>query len=55
MKRTDQTIGYVYKHIRKDTNEVFYIGIGKTEKRAYNKICRNSTVIKLTRPLFCTI
>lgn len=32
----------VYKHIRKDTNEVFYIGIGKTEKRAYNKTKRNS-------------
>jgi hypothetical protein len=32
----------VYKHIRKDTNEVFYIGIGKTEKRAYNKIYRSS-------------
>ena len=27
----------VYQHIRLDTNEVFYIGIGKTEKRAYNK------------------
>lgn len=25
----------VYKHIRLDTNEVFYIGIGKDEKRAY--------------------
>jgi len=26
----------VYKHIRKDTNEVFYIGIGKSKKRAYD-------------------
>jgi len=25
----------VYEHIRLDTNEVFYIGWGKTEKRAY--------------------
>jgi len=25
----------VYRHIRLDTNEVFYIGIGKNEKRAY--------------------
>ena len=25
----------VYRHIRLDTNEVFYIGIGKDEKRAY--------------------
>jgi hypothetical protein len=31
----------VYKHIRKDTNEVFYIGIGKSEKRAYSKRQRN--------------
>ena len=27
----------VYKHIRKNTNEVFYIGIGKTIKRAHSK------------------
>jgi hypothetical protein len=26
----------VYKHIRKDTNEVFYIGIGKDNKRPYH-------------------
>lgn len=26
----------VYQHLRKDTGEVFYIGIGKAEKRAYN-------------------
>jgi hypothetical protein len=31
----------VYKHIRKDTNQIFYIGIGKTEKRAYEKDGRN--------------
>ena len=31
----------VYKHIRKDTNEVFYIGIGKTIKRAYSSTNRN--------------
>jgi hypothetical protein len=31
----------VYKHIRKDTNMVFYIGIGKSEKRAYSKRQRN--------------
>lgn len=31
----------VYKHIRKDTEEIFYIGIGKTEKRAYSKLCRS--------------
>jgi hypothetical protein len=27
----------VYRHIRLDKNEVFYIGIGKEEKRAYEK------------------
>jgi hypothetical protein len=31
----------VYQHIRKDTNEVFYVGIGKLEKRAYSKDGRN--------------
>ena len=31
----------VYRHIRLDKNEPFYIGIGKTEKRAYNKHNRN--------------
>ena len=31
----------VYRHRRLDTFEVFYIGIGKTEKRAYSKKNRN--------------
>lgn len=31
----------VYQHKRNDTNEIFYIGIGKTEKRAYSKHGRN--------------
>jgi hypothetical protein len=31
----------VYQHIRKDTNEVFYVGIGKNENRAYDKTGRN--------------
>ena len=31
----------VYRHRRLDTNEIFYIGIGKTEKRAYSKYDRN--------------
>lgn len=31
----------VYRHIRLDKNEPFYIGIGKTEKRAYTKHGRN--------------
>lgn len=32
----------VYRHRRLDTNEIFYIGIGKTEKRAYSKNYRNN-------------
>ena len=31
----------VYEHVRNDTNEVFYVGIGKTEHRAYSKNKRN--------------
>lgn len=31
----------VYRHIRLDKNEPFYIGIGLSEKRAYEKIKRN--------------
>ena len=27
----------VYQHKRNDTNEVFYVGIGKSKKRAYSK------------------
>jgi hypothetical protein len=32
----------VYSHIRLDKEELFYIGIGKTERRAYSKHSRNS-------------
>jgi group I intron endonuclease len=31
----------VYEHLRNDTNEVFYVGIGKNDKRAYSKCDRN--------------
>jgi hypothetical protein len=31
----------VYQHIRKDTNKIFYIGIGKTMRRPYRKDKRN--------------
>lgn len=36
-------MAYVYRHIRKDKNEPFYIGIGKIPnyKRAYQKSIRN--------------
>lgn len=37
-------MAYVYKHIRKDLNEVFYIGIGSQDKykRAFSLLKRNS-------------
>jgi hypothetical protein len=34
-------MAYIYKHIRKDTNEVFYIGIGKASYRIQSKQSRN--------------
>jgi hypothetical protein len=36
-------MAYVYKHIRLDNNEIFYVGIGNDNnyKRAYQKISRN--------------
>lgn len=41
----------IYRHIRLDTNEVFYIGIGKKEKRSLSKSGRNKywhNIIKKT-------
>ncbi len=35
-------MAYIYKHIRKDTNEVFYIGIGKSKNRIKSKDNRNN-------------
>ena len=32
----------VYQHRRLDTNKIFYIGIGKTKRRAYSKSKRNN-------------
>jgi hypothetical protein len=34
-------MAYVYKHIRKDTDEIFYIGIAKTQKRIKSTSSRN--------------
>jgi hypothetical protein len=34
-------MAYVYKHIRKDTNEIFYIGIGVNINRKDSKYSRN--------------
>ena len=42
----------VYRHRRLDTNEVFYVGIGKTEERAYSNTGRNyywKNIIKITK------
>lgn len=35
-------MAYVYSHTRLDTNEIFYIGIGKDIKRAYSKRHRST-------------
>lgn len=40
-------MAYVYKHIRKDTNQVFYIGIGKTKRRATDRNNRNDRWTKV--------
>lgn len=32
----------VYRHIREDTNEVFYVGMGENEKRAYTEYKRST-------------
>jgi len=41
---------YVYKHIRLDKNEPFYIGIGSTENyaRAFSRSIRNDIWKKIT-------
>jgi hypothetical protein len=40
-------MAYVYKHIRKDTNKVFYIGIGKTKRRINSSSNRNKHWINI--------
>jgi len=44
-------MAYVYKHIRKDTNEIFYIGIGVNINRKDSKYSRNKhwhSIVKKT-------
>jgi hypothetical protein len=45
LNKNQEKIGYVYRHIRLDKDEVFYIGIGTMDKgkydRAYDKYGRN--------------
>ena len=40
-------MAYVYKHIRLDTNEIFYIGIGKTKRRITDRNNRNDRWTKV--------
>ena len=40
-------MAYIYKHIRKDTGDVFYIGIGKTKRRATDRNNRNDRWTKV--------
>ena len=40
-------MAYIYKHIRKDTDDVFYIGIGKTKRRATDRNNRNDRWTKV--------
>jgi len=40
-------MAYVYKHIRKDTGEIFYIGIGVKKNRATSKFGRNNVWKKI--------
>ena len=34
-------MAYVYQHTRLDTNEVFYVGVGKRKDRAHTRYGRN--------------
>jgi len=40
-------MAYIYKHTRKDTGDVFYIGIGKTKRRATDRNNRNDRWTKV--------
>jgi hypothetical protein len=46
-------MSYIYKHIRPDTNKVFYIGVGSDERRidsnqSRNKFWKNMVKLKLS-------
>jgi Mg-chelatase subunit ChlI len=45
----------VYEHLRNDTNEVFYVGIGEEEKRAYVKANRNPHWKNITNKIGYTV
>ena len=40
-------MAYIYKHLRNDTNQIFYIGIGKQKNRVYSKLFRNKHWINI--------
>jgi hypothetical protein len=42
-------MAYVYIHKRKDTNEVFYVGIGQNKNRAFEKTRRNPFWKRITK------
>jgi hypothetical protein len=42
-------MSYIYKHIRKDTNQIFYIGLGKNKKRMDSKYSRNKHWHSITK------
>ena len=42
-------MAYVYIHKRKDTNEVFYVGIGQNKNRAFEKNRRNPFWKRITK------
>jgi hypothetical protein len=42
-------MAYVYRHIRLDKNEPFYIGIGEKEKRAYSIYDRSALWKKIVK------
>jgi group I intron endonuclease len=45
----------VYEHVRNDTNEVFYVGIGRKKRRAYDKYGRNQFWKKIVKKVGYTI
>lgn len=45
----------VYEHLRNDTNEVFYVGIGKTPRRAFSKHGRTRYWKKLVNKYSYTV
>jgi hypothetical protein len=46
---------FVYKHIRLDTNETFYIGIGKRAGRGFSVKSRNPHWINIVRKVKCVV